>query len=120
PDGTLRVTSVMTTGGAQVYNFEVSGTHTYFVVAKGEAVWVHNTCSRGGPRFGSGAKSEHHFREHMEKLARAKEEVDSLRRQLQKEKGKKKRGRIQEEITRREREIAGHEKEMDQKWPGWR
>lgn len=56
----------------------------------------------------------------MEKLARAKEEVDSLRRQLQKEKGKKKRGRIQEEITRREREIAGHEKEMDQKWPGWR
>ncbi|MEW5883235.1 MAG: hypothetical protein AB1725_03300, partial [Armatimonadota bacterium] len=51
PDGTLRVTSVMTTGGAQVYNFEVSGTHTYFVVAKGEAVWVHNMCAKApGPR----------------------------------------------------------------------
>lgn len=45
-----------------VYNFEVEGTHTYFVKSGDDALWVHNTCrtgagseipSRGGPPNGT-------------------------------------------------------------------
>ncbi len=54
PDGSLRVVSVVTTAGARVYNFEVSGTHTYFVLAGGEAVWVHNQCAKGPRPRGAG------------------------------------------------------------------
>jgi RHS repeat-associated protein len=31
---------------AKVYNFEVAGTHTYYVAAGDSAVWVHNVCLR--------------------------------------------------------------------------
>jgi hypothetical protein len=33
-----------------VYNIEVAGTHTYFVVAGDQSIWVHNQCGRVSPK----------------------------------------------------------------------
>ncbi|MBL8065438.1 MAG: hypothetical protein JNM34_06215 [Chthonomonadaceae bacterium] len=44
-ESTARVTSKSwKPGPTKVYNFQVAGTHTYYVVSGGTAKWVHNKC----------------------------------------------------------------------------
>jgi RHS repeat-associated protein len=65
----------------------------------------------------TGAKSATNLVKHVEKLEDARDRLSNLKRALDAASGKKARERLLEEITKLERQIRGHEKEIRQKWP---
>jgi RHS repeat-associated protein len=72
------------------------------------------------PKFTPGAKSMEQFLKHLNGTIDAYQELQKRLRDLEKASGKAEKQRIQKEIDKIKKGIAGHEKEMDQKWPGWR
>jgi predicted nucleic acid-binding Zn-ribbon protein len=63
-------------------------------------------------------KSQKEYNKHKDDLAKAKEKLNNLKKELKNAKGPKKQGPIKEEINKLVRDIKGHEKEINQKWPG--
>jgi RHS repeat-associated protein len=67
---------------------------------------------------GTNAKSDEEFEKHVRDIREAFKRVKDLWDRLDRIKGPKKRGPIEDEIAREEKLIRSHEKEVDQKWPG--
>jgi uncharacterized protein RhaS with RHS repeats len=66
--------------------------------------------------MGRGAKSAENWKKHVDSWKKAKSELAELENALKLAKGKKERERIMREIEKKRKDIAGHEKEMRQKW----
>jgi Skp family chaperone for outer membrane proteins len=65
----------------------------------------------------SDAKSDEEYQKHRRKLDDARRELENLKSERDSRKGPKARAPFDRQIRDLERQVAGHEKEMSQKWP---
>lgn len=70
-----------------------------------------------GDWCGPGAKSLESYQKHIEKLESAMSEATRLRQELNRLKGPKRKQPMEQLIREKEKEIIGHIKEINQKWP---
>lgn len=67
-----------------------------------------------------GAKTFEEFKKHLTDLSKGLKRLEDLKKKLQNAKSHSERKRLKKEIETELGRVKGHEKEMDQKWPGWR